>query len=484
MLCLNLMHPFLLQSQDRLIFKNHEIRDVENLENDQILVLAKPINAQLSPTNRMLFILDEDGKKLDSTEIVLENYDLTNINDIIVTTVPEFIYLIGVCTDIANQNFTIVIKMNIPLEMVDYKLIATTKRDAYDSKAFLTEDQLHIIFLQYGFMPSPFISEIYDIGLDSLSIEYFTFPRNQLKSLIRLEDSVYTLIVDRRNYIYDFKTNQIDTIFYDAENFIIGGPVDVYKNQISDKLMLYTTIAYKKGIHVGFNNGFTDNYSGVLYQMKDNYQVDKFLRIGTVFEFPAPTQGMDVHDNGEVFLGSLSQASFVSENSAQSRKYFRLAKVDHSLNLKWDLTFYPIDSLERIWLQGIKKAPGGGCFAYGNMGNNFFLNEKREGYILKVDTDGNILPFGDPSTGVDPQEYFTIKTYPMPVTYQFTIETDGPKQDMSFLLYDMTGKLLLSQKLKNQSINLIDFTSFPAGSYAYKIVDKKSIWKAEQIIKW
>lgn len=231
------------------------------------------------------------------------------------------------------------------------------------------------------------------------------------------------------------------------------------------------------------NSAFNDNYSGVLYFMDNEFRIKRHLRIGSVFEYPAITQSLQLMKD-HFYLGSFSQASFDRENISESRKYFRLAKVDTSFNLVWDKTFFPVNGLDRIWLQGIKANPSGICYAYGTMGNNYFLDDQKTGFILRVDENGEFIPFLDSTTKAkDELDMRYIKTYPIPVVDVFNIDLRLPYKDFYFEIFDLNGKQIFQQALGNNEQNQINLSECIPGHYMYRISSDKKVFKSELLIK-
>ena len=86
----------------------------------------------------------------------------------------------------------------------------------------------------------------------------------------------------------------------------------------------------------------------------------------------------------------------------------------------------------------------------------------------------------------DLAETIEIEVFPNPVADQLTIECSDNSEDLTFTVYDIMGKQLLSEEdfNKNGLINTIDLTTFSAGTYLLHLsnAENKTI-KTFKIIK-
>lgn len=88
------------------------------------------------------------------------------------------------------------------------------------------------------------------------------------------------------------------------------------------------------------------------------------------------------------------------------------------------------------------------------------------------------------SVGMDETNInLTFYTYPNPTSDFLTIEFDGiPESDLSYVLYDMNGKQLESNSIK-ESITMINMKQYTTGSYFLQVHKRDQEIKAFKIIK-
>jgi len=77
----------------------------------------------------------------------------------------------------------------------------------------------------------------------------------------------------------------------------------------------------------------------------------------------------------------------------------------------------------------------------------------------------------------------TLSTYPNPVTDLLILKVESLKwKDLNFQMYNMEGKILLSDKLLNSETN-IDMSALAPGMYLLKVCMEKDPVKTFKIIK-
>jgi hypothetical protein len=73
-----------------------------------------------------------------------------------------------------------------------------------------------------------------------------------------------------------------------------------------------------------------------------------------------------------------------------------------------------------------------------------------------------------------------VLVYPNPATSTVNIAT-GSYANLSFMLYDLNGKLLLQEKL-NSSKQSISVDHLPAGMYIYRVLQGQSLLESSRLI--
>lgn len=130
-------------------------------------------------------------------------------------------------------------------------------------------------------------------------------------------------------------------------------------------------------------------------------------------------------------------------------------------------------------------------------GGNISGNSGSVSYTLgQVSCSGLVSTGGQVNQGVQqPYEFFTIGTdenngirlsmsvYPNPALSSVNLILENQNiENVSFLLYNLYGELLLKEKV-NGNTTCIPVNHLPSGSYLLKVVDDRSELKTFKIIK-
>jgi hypothetical protein len=75
-----------------------------------------------------------------------------------------------------------------------------------------------------------------------------------------------------------------------------------------------------------------------------------------------------------------------------------------------------------------------------------------------------------------------LAAYPNPTADQLTLTSGKDFENLSYQLFDMTGKLLAAEKVVNKQA-LIKMSNFPSATYLIKVSDNTTVIKTFQIIK-
>ncbi len=145
--------------------------------------------------------------------------------------------------------------------------------------------------------------------------------------------------------------------------------------------------------------------------------------------------------------------------------WFALNKFDPDLNLIWQ-KFYGGDSFYR--LQSITATEDGGCLLSGSQWR-YNTGDTVNAYLLKVDEFGN-----GPESSIHEQDKIKaheLILYPNPGSNQLNIRTAVQRLGGEFTMYNVTGKLVLNQKI-TQSITEVNTQYLPSGTYIYSYTHK------------
>ena len=125
----------------------------------------------------------------------------------------------------------------------------------------------------------------------------------------------------------------------------------------------------------------------------------------------------------------------------------------------------------------------GDSYSNSNLNMDFSIGE----VVIETHQNNEILTQGfhqgvlKIQTGVSELDFVT-KVYPNPTTNIVIVELE---KDISgeILIYDINGKLMISDKLDNERIKQFDFSKFSQGNYLLhiNIKDKLDIYKIQKI---
>ncbi|PYE81698.1 putative secreted protein (Por secretion system target) [Winogradskyella epiphytica] len=107
------------------------------------------------------------------------------------------------------------------------------------------------------------------------------------------------------------------------------------------------------------------------------------------------------------------------------------------------------------------------------------LDFDEDSVVVEVDsncTDQVINP-NDPYNPNDERVEFTMDIYPNPASNIVNIKLSGTQNESQVLIYDVTGKLIIENRISNESLNIstttqMDISSLQAGVYFVKIIDQ------------
>lgn len=166
-------------------------------------------------------------------------------------------------------------------------------------------------------------------------------------------------------------------------------------------------------------------------------------------EFPAKREGLSVLNENEMFIANWDL--FLG---------FGLTKLDSELNIFWEKFF----SVENVFgLNCITATSDGGCLLHGIKSNN-----QAQTVIIKTDNNGNIASIDDELSNVKAHE---LILYPNPGNEQLIVRTAVQCLGGEFKLYDINGKLVLSQTIV-QSTTEINTQYLPSSTYIYNYIYK------------
>ena len=146
------------------------------------------------------------------------------------------------------------------------------------------------------------------------------------------------------------------------------------------------------------------------------------------------------------------------------------------------LIFSPLFVLGQVTSPSLISSSGD-SYSNSNVNMDFSIGE----VVIETHQNNEILTQGfhqgvlKIQTGVSELDFVT-KVYPNPTTNIVIVELE---KDISgeILIYDINGKLMISDKLDNERIKQFDFSKFSQGNYLLhiNIKDKLDIYKIQKI---
>ncbi len=140
---------------------------------------------------------------------------------------------------------------------------------------------------------------------------------------------------------------------------------------------------------------------------------------------------------------------------------FVLAKFDNELNLVWEKQ-YGEDSIY-YQMNGLLSTSDGGCLMYG-FRVQYTKGYPEELYILKVDENGVIT-----GETIIPT-YENLLVYPNPAKDFIQFDLPNITQKVSLELIDLSGRVVLAQKINH--LEQIDISFLPKAMYGYRVMNR------------
>ena len=191
-------------------------------------------------------------------------------------------------------------------------------------------------------------------------------------------------------------------------------------------------------------------------------------------EFKAANSILETRSGSIVICGA-AQSGFVSSDTI-GHGNGAIFKLDKNGNLIF-LQYYNYDSTWQDVLLDMTETSDGGYACIGDAYEHIGNTNYERAWLLKVDSNGCLN--GDcPTlyTGIKPiADLANFFVFPNPATSVFTVALAGPNDingynDLHFTLYDLTGRLVMDQLLKEQT-TLLHRDDLTSGMYLWQIAD-------------
>ena len=470
-----LLSNFSLFGQDRLLVKDQYIIDLAEVKDAAFVTLSRPFLEDYT----VLTKFTTPGDFISSKEIKMDSFELQDISTLEYDTLKELIYLFGTVSQDSTQFFTF-ISLNNDLEILEVKYfpvipfyISLIETNIYNNEIVTCIQRGEMANFQRG-------SALYLYNLKDGTFKEKIFDKELIKEAKYLSSNKVIVDVGVTLRQYDpIRETLIDNFFNNKQRVSYLTTSDIHFDDVNNNYFFFTSAGLAPNVHPNIES--SDNYSGVLYKISPNLIITKFKRLGNFREYTAATKGMVFYNKDNIYLG-VTNISFSLQHTKTTQKYFTVSKLDSDLNIKWEQSIIPNNGTEYIWLQGIEVIQNGSCLAYGRQGVDAFFNKNFDGFVMKFDENGDIIPLGD-ITDTKTTDFYTIKMFPNPVVDQFIIELENNQKQLNFKLFDGQGKLVISNKTLSTGVNTLDMSSLRSGSYYYQISDDVQILKSDIVIK-
>ena len=213
-------------------------------------------------------------------------------------------------------------------------------------------------------------------------------------------------------------------------------------------------------------------YSAVLDDYLDSLKTSVFGKDDMINDYPALYRSLDFISENSIYFGAttnmINPPGLIYNNT-----WFMLNKTNSDLNPLWTKWYGGNAYYE---MSCILATNDGGCMMAGNKIDLNTNNLIRNIYLLKVDENGTF-------TGMD---YFQLKPeqlisiYPNPGNIVLIVKSGF--NDAVFLLIDITGKIILKEKIQNNS-NSFNISHLSKGMYFYRIYNDKGLFDSGKWIK-
>jgi len=179
--------------------------------------------------------------------------------------------------------------------------------------------------------------------------------------------------------------------------------------------------------------------------------------------------GIAVNSQNDIFLTAMASTC----GDIFCNTYVMVCKLDSNLNIIWEkyyggnLTYSP---------QAIISTSDDGCMILGEI-RTFYKKSTADIFILKLDSEGNF-------TNIDNPEIVAkeLLLYPNPATTEINIRLGAHLKDVTLEVYDISGKLVLTQKLENTE-SKINISALNSGAYIYKCYNKERVIDTGKFVK-
>jgi hypothetical protein len=184
----------------------------------------------------------------------------------------------------------------------------------------------------------------------------------------------------------------------------------------------------------------------------------------------AEIESVDYYYPGAIYVGG---PHYLQGITGQDPNWFYLTRLNDTLGVEYEKY---IGGDDYYWLTSVVATTDGGVLLAGTRETVGGIQLHRNGYIIKFDSTG--CPTKIPEGSMVQVKEALV--YPNPGTNILLVRT--ALLNTIFSMYDINGKLLASQSIK-QNITKINTTPLPPGTYIWQLSDPTKVYESGKWIK-
>ncbi len=413
------------------------------LANGNYVVSSVQHNEPQETWDVWVFLLDWKGSLLELTTLQYPGYQLISTGVFIESDTSFMLTALANGTD---ESVLWVSHISNSLDKMSEKLFE------YDLPKILLmngrkESDSTLIFTGYVEGYRPYAAKLNFVS-DTLNILGYGSNLDFCYDVLPRKDSVGYLILGSSNLILTDSVFEITRIVDKPLGDWNGNLIDGFK----DSSYIYTSkLPYGDTVAIVVSEISSDDFS----ILKNDLLADTFSYINgaQVKVYAAPRKSL-AQSSDVIYVGGVSFVDFPIWKPSK----LILGKFDSELNKLWEKE-YGNDTMF-YFMNGVLATSDGGCLMYGYR-VKYSQSDLKEAYVLKVDENGIIT--GETSIPLKDE----IGCYPNPA--KDYIQFDLPKSTnmVSLELIDLSGRVVLAQKINHQAP--IDISFLPQGMYMYQV---------------
>ena len=391
--------------------------------------------------------IDSAGNYINSKCFIYSNpsigYNIKYFNN--------FIYIIGIEENFQSpppyKSKMIFLKLDKDLNIIENKLLNITDNRLMSFSKFKIDSDSSIIIvgsiaetdLQNYFIQKPFI---YKISLLGDSLIYKPFPTNssgRINDILEKKDSTgYIALIDNYTQSFVFSTDKFLYLNKGLDSLYIKPIPNNITQNFSSEYLNDTTL-----IISGIEQGYYEDLRVQTVNINDsgnNYIDFSSYSNNNYYYSSSHSNGLSIN-NSNIYLGGYKKPNYYT--NITDTTWFYLIKLNTNLTPIWEKY---IGGNAHYKSQSILATNDGGCIMVGTRHDHTVQTyDEVDIYVVKVASDGTIM--WEKEININPK----INIFPNPGTDIININSDTDYSN--FYLYDMFGKIVISENTKAKTIN-------------------------------